>query len=169
MPRSGSEIHSRHPRRASGFFALFFLVFFATDIPDIVVEKPCKTHHRENRRRTNSLSELVRRDYPSAHRIAPKKLCLHILQRHNIFGAIQMEPGRIELPSRSSQHSTSTKVVRCSISMLLRYIRQTTTHLGKQSFSFRRGLPTLWNQPEFCTPRCIRRRERCVAGYAASA
>jgi len=35
-PKSGSEIHSRHPRRASGFFVLFFLIFFTMDIPYIV-------------------------------------------------------------------------------------------------------------------------------------
>ena len=38
-PKSGSEIHSRHPRRASGFLARFLRVLFfvfSTDIRDIV-------------------------------------------------------------------------------------------------------------------------------------
>ena len=86
-----------------------------------------------------------------------------------ICGRNGMEPGRIELPCRNSQQYTSTQIVRCSISVLRHYIWQTDAYHSKLSFSFLCGLQALWNQPEFCTPRCIRRRERCVAGYAASA
>ena len=49
-------------------------------------------------------------------------------------------------------------------------VQLTNCHTPWQTkFSFRRGLPTLWNQPDICTPPRIRRQAWCVAGYAASA